>query len=241
MKLTIVFDNYAGPEDMRTGWGFSCYVQLPATTVLFDTGADGDALVDNMLASDLEPDEIDLVVLSHIHGDHAGGLSDILALNRGVTVCVPPCFPERIISQVERAGGTVMRGEPGQTLAPHVMTTGEVSGPVDEQGLVLETAEGLIVITGCAHPGVDAIVAAANERCEGTVRTVIGGFHLKGTSRTGIEEIARSLQEMGVERAGPCHCSGDTARNVFSEMFGDQYLDTHLGSVLTLQLPAAAD
>lgn len=55
MAATVVFDNYPGATGLRTGWGFSCHVALPETTVLFDTGADGGVLVSNMLALDLDP------------------------------------------------------------------------------------------------------------------------------------------------------------------------------------------
>jgi 7,8-dihydropterin-6-yl-methyl-4-(beta-D-ribofuranosyl)aminobenzene 5'-phosphate synthase len=87
---------------------------------------------------------------------------------------------------------------------------------------------------------VDAMVAAANERCEGQVATVIGGFHLHGQSRARIEQIGQALQELGIQRAGPCHCSGDTAREVFAGIFGNDYLDVHVGTRLTLKPPDEA-
>lgn len=90
---TVVFDNYPGSEGLCTGWGFACHLQLPTVTVLFDTGADGGALVDNMLALRLQPDEIDLIVLSHAHGDHTGGLRDIVSLSPDARVCVLDSFP----------------------------------------------------------------------------------------------------------------------------------------------------
>jgi len=239
MRLTVVFDNYAGSDEYRTGWGFACVAQVAGTTVLFDTGADGDMLVGNMAAAGISPEEIDMVVLSHIHGDHTGGLDDIVALNPGVTVYAPPCFPESFGNDVRRRGAEFVEAAPGQRLAEHVLTTGQVDGPVGEQALVLEAAGGLVVITGCAHPGVDRMVAAAKQRCGGGVGLVFGGFHLGGASRARIEEIARSLQAMGVQRAGPCHCSGDSARQVFAELFGEGYLDVHVGS--RLQIPVSGD
>ncbi len=237
MTLTVVFENNPGGPHFTTGWGFACVVELPETTVLFDTGADGRMLIDNMRAAGLEPDAIDLVVLSHIHGDHTGGLGEIMALNRGVPVFVPPCFSDGFIRAVEQAGGEARRVEPCQRLAGPVLTTGEVSGPLNEQALVLQTAEGLVVVTGCAHPGVDAMVAAAEERCGGEVSLVFGGFHLGGCSRGRIEEMARRLQAMGVERAGPCHCSGDLSREVFADLFGGGYVDVHVGTRMVLPSP----
>lgn len=237
MTATVVFDNYPGGEGLRTGWGFACHVQLPETTVLFDTGADGAVLVDNMRALGLEPDGIDLIVLSHEHGDHVGGLHDVLSLNPDAKVWVLDAFPGSIKRAVRTAGATLVEAQPGQELAEGVFTTGAITGPPPEQALVVETADGLVVITGCAHPGVDRMVQTALQQHEGEAALVFGGFHLSSAGRGRIERIAHSLQEMGVERAGPCHCSGDTARAVFAEVFGDRYVDVHVGKRFNLPLP----
>lgn len=237
MILTVVFDNNPGPAELKTGWGFGCYVELPQTTVLFDTGAIGRVLIDNILALDLDPEAIDLIVLSHRHGDHVAGLPDVLSLNPDATVCVLESFPGDIKRAVSAAGATLVEAEPGQQLAEGVFTTGAIPGPPPEQALVLESADGLVVITGCAHPGVDRMVEVARQQHEGEIELVFGGFHLTGASRGRIEQIARSLQQMGVNRAGPCHCSGDTARQVFAELFGDRYVDVHVGTRFELPLP----
>ncbi len=236
MTLTVVFDNNPGPPEYRTGWGFACVVRLPDATVLFDTGADGEVLIANMNAAAIAPDSIDMIVLSHAHGDHTGGLRKVLSLNPDVTVCVPPSFPQAIKRGIRQSGITLVEVEPGRRLREGVFTTGAIPGPPPEQALVLETGEGLVVITGCAHPGVDRMVEVARQQHEGEIELVFGGFHLTGTSRARIEQIARSLQVMGVRRVGPCHCSGDTAREVFAELFGMGYVDVHVGTRLTLPL-----
>ncbi|MGC9318984.1 MAG: MBL fold metallo-hydrolase [Armatimonadota bacterium] len=237
MTLTVVFDNYPGPPELETGWGFGCYVELPQTTVLFDTGASGSVLIDNMLALDLDPEAVDLIVLSHRHGDHVGGLREVLSLAPDATVCVLDSFPGEIKRVARAAGATLVEAEPGQQLAEGVFTTGAIPGPPPEQALVLKAAAGLVVVTGCAHPGVDRMVEVASQQHGGQVELVFGGFHLTGASRGSIERIARSLQEMSVNRAGPCHCSGDTAREVFAEIFGDRYVDVHVGTRFELPLP----
>lgn len=238
MTATIVFDNYPGAENLRTGWGFACHLQLPGTTVLFDTGADGGLLVDNMLALDLNPEAIDLIVLSHDHGDHTGGIRDVLSLNPNARVILLDSFGGGTKGIIRQAGATLVEAQPGQELAAGVFTTGEVTGPPPEQALVVETAEGLVVITGCAHPGVERMAQAAMRLRGGEVALVFGGFHLSGAGRGRIEDAARSLQQIGVRRVGPCHCSGDTARVVFAEAFGDDYVDVHVGKRLTLPLAA---
>jgi 7,8-dihydropterin-6-yl-methyl-4-(beta-D-ribofuranosyl)aminobenzene 5'-phosphate synthase len=68
--------------------------------------------------------------------------------------------------------------------------------------------------------------------CE--LELVMGGFHLVDSSRARIEGIIDSLRELGVQRAAPSHCSGDKAREVFAEAFGDKYIASGVGAVITL-------
>ena len=73
MILSIVYDNEAEPG-MKKDWGFSCHIETNDTRILFDTGRDGNILLNNMKAMSIYPEEIDIIVLSHAHYDHTGGL-----------------------------------------------------------------------------------------------------------------------------------------------------------------------
>ena len=50
MKLTIVYDNVVYKKDigLKSDWGFSCLIETEDETVLFDTGTEGDILLNNM-------------------------------------------------------------------------------------------------------------------------------------------------------------------------------------------------
>jgi 7,8-dihydropterin-6-yl-methyl-4-(beta-D-ribofuranosyl)aminobenzene 5'-phosphate synthase len=102
-----------------------------------------------------------------------------------------------------------------------------------EQSLVIETSEGLVVITGCAHPGIVGIVSAAAEG--GDIGLVIGGFHLKDDSATEIDEVIADLQALGVKRVAPTHCTGDEARERFRAVFGDGFVPVGVGSVVRIR------
>ena len=67
-------------------------------TILFDTGGKGELLLSNMAAAGFMPDQIDSVVLSHAHGDHTGGLQDLLEINNEVKVFVPKNWTLRSFS-----------------------------------------------------------------------------------------------------------------------------------------------
>ena len=115
-------------------------------------------------------------------------------------------------ADIEEVGGSVM-------IHPGVYTTGELGRSLKEQSLVLKTCEGLVIITGCAHPGIVEIVTHVRELFKENVYLLIGGFHLMGKSQKEIREIAKKLDELKVERIAPCHCSGDTARDSFKQYY----------------------
>ena len=76
MKITIVYDNEVMPSslNLKSDWGFSCLIESDKLNVLFDTGAKGKILLNNMNTLGLNPKNIDYVVLSHNHWDHVDGL-----------------------------------------------------------------------------------------------------------------------------------------------------------------------
>lgn len=80
----------------------------------------------------------------------------------------------------------------------------------DELFMVIEnTDKSITVITGCAHNGIINILKTAKEHFpDRKIRSVIGGFHLKGKSRERIEKTIVSIREMGVEEIYINHCSG---------------------------------
>jgi len=106
---------------------------------------------------------------------------------------------------------------------------------IKEQSLVITTSKGLVIITGCAHPGVVNVIRTAKEIVpDDRVYLVMGGFHLSGASSAQIESIIDSFVELGVERVAPCHCSGDEARRLFEERYGEDYIESGVGKRVPL-------
>jgi 7,8-dihydropterin-6-yl-methyl-4-(beta-D-ribofuranosyl)aminobenzene 5'-phosphate synthase len=235
IRITVLYDNNPGRAGLEVGWGFSCILRGSAKTILFDTGGVGLVLLRNMEKLGISPGEVDIVVLSHVHGDHVGGLTTLLARNSNVSVYVPLSFPKWIKEEITAHGaGVVDVGAPLMVCAG-VYSTGELSGPVREQGLIVETAKGGILITGCAHPGIVKMAKKAKDLIRGDLFLVVGGFHLGGTGLREIEEIARELRDLGIVYVGPCHCSGSTARRVFKRVYRKGYLNVGVGSVIDLK------
>lgn len=233
-SITVVYDNVSLREDLEPGWGFSCLLDLPQGCILFDTGAEPEGLLGNLARMGLDPRRIEHVVLSHAHDDHCGGLGGVLAANSRLSVHVPASFPSRFSDLVASRGARceIVRGE--RTLLPGVHTTGEMGDGMREQALVVETDRGLVVVTGCAHPGIVEVVMRAVERFRDRVRLLVGGFHLMHHDRSGVRAIAERLEALGVDRIAPCHCTGDGASRMMEEHFKERC--TRCGAGLTLEL-----
>jgi len=234
MLMTVLYDNNAYDPRLRTAWGFGCLVETGGATLLFDTGGDGPTLLKNMAVPGIDPQGVEAVVLSHAHGDHTGGLGALLGTGARPTVYVPRSFPASFKDSVRRY--TVLEEVTGPAeIMPGVYTTGEVGLHIVEQALAVETDEGLVVITGCAHPGVVEMVRRGRQAGGSEVSLVLGGFHLGGASERQIASIISDFRALGVQRVAPCHCTGEQAMRAFAAAYGADFRQTGVGCVLTLQ------
>jgi 7,8-dihydropterin-6-yl-methyl-4-(beta-D-ribofuranosyl)aminobenzene 5'-phosphate synthase len=106
---------------------------------------------------------------------------------------------------------------------------------IPEQALILQTAEGLVVITGCAHPGILQMIEKSREIGKGPVHLVMGGFHLFGASRQQVREILSQFRDLGVVKVSPCHCAGTEVIEMFQESYGQDYIQCGVGQVIHLK------
>ena len=233
--FTIVYDNNEYGPGLETEWGFSCVIEGLEKTILFDTGGDHATLLSNMRKLKIDPGKIDVIVLSHIHGDHVGGLSGFLEENSDVTVYLPHSFPVSFKSMVREMGAEVDEISEAQQLFADAFTTGELDGGIKEQSLIVATSRGPVIVTGCAHPGVVNIVRKArNIVAEDTVYLVMGGFHMAGAPASRIESVINGFRQLSVRKVAPCHCSGDETRRLFREEYGENYINSGVGKSIAI-------
>lgn len=231
-NITVTFDNNQYKDGLKTSWGFSCLIKGAEKTILFDTGGDDSILLENMKKLEIEPEEIDLIVLSHIHGDHIGGLGGFLRINPKVYVYLPKSFPTSLKRNIEKYGTKVVDVQKPMEICKGIYSTGELGTWIIEQSLIIHTDKGIVVITGCAHPGIVKIVEKAKNIIKDKVLLVMGGFHLGNKSSKQIERIISSLKDMEVKYVGPCHCSGENARKLFEKEYQKNYINIGVGKVI---------
>ena len=87
----------------------------------------------------------------------------------------------------------------------------------DETALAYKSEEGLIIISGCSHSGVENIIEHARKVTgEQKVKTLIGGIYLINRSGEEVNELGKYLSSQGIEKIYPCHCTDLESRIILS-------------------------
>jgi 7,8-dihydropterin-6-yl-methyl-4-(beta-D-ribofuranosyl)aminobenzene 5'-phosphate synthase len=212
-KITIVYDNCLKKRGLKTGWGFSALIETShISPILFDTGDDGAALLYNMEHLGIAPEHIGTIVISHAHNDHTGGLSEMLKVNQSATIYVTASIPRRI------PGHKVVQVSQPLQISSDVLSIGELKNT--EQSLAVITDRGIVLVTGCSHPGVGAILDAASSH--GKIYGIIGGLH-------GFRDFSRLD---GLSLICPCYCT--RYKEELEQRFPEHYLGCGAGLEVVL-------
>jgi 7,8-dihydropterin-6-yl-methyl-4-(beta-D-ribofuranosyl)aminobenzene 5'-phosphate synthase len=138
-------------------------------------------------------------------------------------------FPGANIELIDRTTNIA----PGITLIA-LVSDSPGTKELKELSLAVDTADGVVLVVGCSHPGIEAIVAEA-AKIDAHIHVVVGGFHLVTAQDAAIEEAAVALHDTyKVDFIAPGHCTGEPTFAALRKMFGDRYLYAGLGTVLSL-------
>ena len=234
INVTILYDNYIHTEGTKSDWGYSCLIEGTEKTILFDAGTKGDILMHNIRKLNVNPEKVDLVVISHEHGDHTGGLPAFFKENNDVAVYHPVSFSDEFVRMVNKAGAKSIPVDKPLKLCEGVYSTGEMrGGPIEEQSLILETNQGLVVITGCSHQGIVNLVKKTRTMSDQKIHIVFGGFHLFEHSDNAVNGIITQFKELGVVKCGATHCTGDRQIGLFEQAYGSNFVKIGVGRVLS--------
>ena len=231
--ITVLYDNYTLTEGCTSDWGFACLIKGTDKCILFDTGTNGDILLRNMDKLQVSAGDVEVVVISHDHTDHTGGLASFLERNSNVTAYLPLTVSASLIKTVESRGAKVRLPD------NLVQTCEEMCKGVRladltfmnqvEQFLILETPKGLVVITGCAHPGIVQIIQTTKQLLGKDIYFVFGGFHLLEFSDSEDLSIIDQFRSLGVRKVGASHCTGERAIALFKQQYGEHFVPIGIG------------
>ena len=110
-----------------------------------------------------------------------------------------------------------------------------------ELSLAVNTSEGMVLVVGCSHPGIEKIVEAA-AAINPKIHIVAGGFHLVAASDDVIAKAVTALKDtFKIESIAPGHCTGEPTFAALKKAFGDRYLYAGLGTTLPLRANNGSD
>ena len=246
--ITILYNNISVSDSILADHGFSCLIESGDHFCLFDAGRMADKFMTNVSKLGVNCSRINQVFISHIHGDHIGGLFDILAQCNQPTLYLPFSYPQTpsephtdksdsdfntLLGDLKPLVSEIIRKKEPVKIGDKFYTTGMIEDQTYEQALIVPTSKGSIIITGCAHPGVLEIVRRAKELMKQEVYFVMGGFHLIRTDPMQVKTIALELRKL-TKYIGPCHCTGEKAQGIFKDIFKEDYINIQAGLKLKL-------
>ncbi|MFC1944132.1 MBL fold metallo-hydrolase [Chloroflexota bacterium] len=277
-NVTVLSDNTvsAVPRRLMGEWGLSFLVETEGIVVLFDTGQSGTVVLNNGDILGIRWKEIDGIVLSHGHYDHAGGLKWVLGrIQKRVEVIAHPDawgnkyghnpaadfsvyagipFPR---NELEGLGAQFRHTTEPVWLSESMATSGEIplvtdyecvedvlytregeefrpDPLLDEQALFLNTGEGVVVFSGCAHRGiVNALRRALDVTGEDRINAVLGGAQVFRMSTGDLERTIADFKKLGVKKVGLSHSTNMTAISRLAQEFGKGFFLNMAGTKLS--------
>lgn len=285
LKITTLAENSA-TSILLGQWGLSFLLEMTDAKakrrkIILDTGKYKPALLHNMKNLNVNLNDLDCIVLSHGHLDHTGTTAEIVKMAGGVKVYAHPhTFLPRFhqdktgkkrqlgvpkgegISEIEKAGGTVLLTRKPTEIVPGVTTTGQIGRTtsferplpisktdrliitvdkketddhiLDDQALWMQVdGIGPYVITGCAHSGI--INTLTHVQKIGQLKQIhglVGGTHLVGRSDEYLQKTVTDLKKFGLKLVSPCHCTGFKATATLWRTYPETFVLNFSGRII---------
>jgi 7,8-dihydropterin-6-yl-methyl-4-(beta-D-ribofuranosyl)aminobenzene 5'-phosphate synthase len=222
-RITILCENqvgHKGARHCRGEWGFSALLETANHRVLFDTGHT-DLYWKNAEALKIDLQKVNIVAFSHYHWDHTDGI-----VHHNFIGKKPLLFhPDLLDKLSENTRKTVQDDfEIRQSKNPYyisedILFLGEIPRKMnfergmykddpmkDDTALAINTAEGVVVLTGCSHSGICNICEYAKELTGKPLLSVIGGFHLMSNDPHTVDKTIAYFKKEAPRSLYPMHC-----------------------------------
>jgi 7,8-dihydropterin-6-yl-methyl-4-(beta-D-ribofuranosyl)aminobenzene 5'-phosphate synthase len=170
--------------------GVSYLIKTDNITILFDLGdntknENPSPLQKNMKKLGINLEDIDIIVISHNHGDHVGGSKWSENKTFSLTNFQPPLKQISVYTPIEMTypGLNPVYTPLPTKIAKGVATIGVIHNPIfladiEEQALAINVKnKGIIIISGCGHQSIEKIIKRTDLLFDEPIYGVLGGFH----------------------------------------------------------------
>lgn len=256
--LTILplYEKTASVDGVIAGHGVSYLVRTDGGTILFDLGYDEGQtgtqlpLEVNMARLGITLADFDTVVISHYHPDHVGG-TKIWSTGAFALSSTPVDLSDKRIfvpEAITYPNAQPVVSENSTLLSAGVFTTGTVPFPNPapitiirpvgyEQGLVVNVAgQGLVLITGCGHPGLEKMLERVRALSDIPVVGVVGGLHYVGQPVDALQPHIQYLKAFNPHLVALSpHDSDPSGLDAFRQAFPAAYQEVEVGKEIILK------
>ncbi len=232
-KIFTIYDNILCDANYIADWGFSCLIDCYRKRILFDAGAKEHILAENFEKAQINPLSIDMLIISHGHDDHTGGINWITKRNPNIEIYFPPFNGDFSMSSFESDKVTWI--SESFKISDDFKLIISKNSDIDEMSLVIHSAKGNIIVVGCCHSGAENVAAQVMKETGRDNWVIMGGFHLFRETADKIKEIAAKLT-MCVDTVIPCHCTGNMAASILKDEFKEKCRLNGVGKTHVFQL-----
>jgi len=246
VKIIVLNDNRKNSDEFENEHGISLYIEAYGTRILLDAGRT-EIFKNNAKKLGINLDNLDAIILSHGHYDHGDGLKYIDEKTKlichpecnnyrrskrtkkfgGINQSkeelaykfelIPSAKPYEIVENIFYLGQIERNNDFEAKTFPMTIEDGSDDVVLDDTGIAIKTANGLIVLSGCAHSGICNTVEYAKKITkEERVLAVIGGFHLKEIDEATNKTINYMIDN-NVENIYLAHCTSDEVCEEFEK------------------------
>ncbi len=221
-KITCIYDEGAMESTLFIGAkGFSVMIEVDGEKTLFGVGRRSRYLSANLYESEIDPESISRVVISHRHIDHWGALPGLLRSRKAPLEIYAPASAWGTKTMLGATGIYLSADHEGQyvkkdvsdwiQLSEHLFISHPLKfhqGEGDEVFVVIKGKNGPILISGCCHCGLDHAFDMVKDRFGEYPNAVIGGLHI-GEKKDKLADIyAEYLKTIGCKHLYLNHCTG---------------------------------
>jgi 7,8-dihydropterin-6-yl-methyl-4-(beta-D-ribofuranosyl)aminobenzene 5'-phosphate synthase len=228
-------------KDIFAAHGLSLYIERNGQRILFDTGPSSQ-FIRNSEKLGVDIKKIDLVIISHAHMDHLGGLPFFLWTNKKANVYLGKnalknqAFRALCSRMDERSFNRIRFVDSFTEIAQDIFILTEVEErhPIRDRVdheiiLVIKNNNKLLIFSGCSHGEILNIIGTVTRMFPNIyIKSVIGGFHLTETTKDFVEQIGKEMSKYSIERIYTCHCTGVENYRILKTILGTkiEYIST---------------